>query len=280
MSESWNPVPPASRLRTFFSTPLLLAPFLLPVFLLIVSCGGDGGATLRVLAASSLTEAFQDLARAFEAENPGVRVTLDFGGSQRLRSQLEFGARADVFASADHLQMDLAVTAGLTEGPAADFASNTLVIIAMPNGLVAELPDLVRPGVRLVLAHGSVPVGSYSRQALRSLSQDGASGLGGRFADAVLANLVSEETNVRVVAQKVALGEVDAGIVYRTDVAVARAVGDVRVIPIPAAANVRARYPIAVLRDAPEAELAQAFVRFVLSESSQRRLKEYGFGAP
>ena len=95
--------------------------FLFALAVLMASCGGDGDATLRVFAASSLTEAFTDVARAFEAENPGVRVRLDFGGSQRLRTQLEFGAKADIFASADHLQMDRAVAAGLTSGPAVDF---------------------------------------------------------------------------------------------------------------------------------------------------------------
>ena len=235
---------------------------------------------MRVLAAASLTEAFNDLARAFEAEHPGVTVRLDFGGSQRLRSQLEFGARADVFASADHLQMVQAVAAGLTAGTAADLASNSLVIIAASDGQVSNLPDLARPGVRLALAHGGVPVGSYSRQALRNLAQDDTLGLGIRFDDDVLANLVSEEPNVRTVAQKVALGEVDAGIVYQTDVAVAQAAGNVRVIQIPLPANVSARYPVAVLRDASEAELAQEFVRFVLSAAGQRYLKEHGFGTP
>ncbi len=254
--------------------------FFLGLALLTASCGGDGGATLRVLAASSLTEAFQDLARDFEAENPGVKVKLDFGGSQRLRSQLEFGAKADVFASADHLQMERAVAADLTVGPAADFASNTLVVIAMPEGLVSDLADLARPGVRLILAHGSVPAGSYSRRVLRNLAQGHTLGLGSRFEEDVLANLVSEEPNVRNVLQKVALGEVDAGIVYQTDVTVAHAAGDVRVIPIPTASNVSAQYPIAVLRDAPEAALAQEFIRFVLSEAGQRRLKERGFGPP
>ena len=252
----------------------------LALALLTASCGGDSGATLRVLAASSLTEAFKDVARDFEAENPGVEVKLDFGGSQRLRSQLEFGAKADVFASADHLQMDRAAAAGLTVGPAADFAANTLVVIAMPEGLVRDLADLARPGVRLILAHGSVPVGSYSRQALRNLAQDDTLGLGSQFEEDVLANLVSEEPNVRNVLQKVALGEVDAGIVYQTDVTAARASGDVRVIPIPTPANVSAQYPIAVLRDAPEPALAQEFVRFVLSEAGQRRLKEHGFRSP
>ena len=274
MTKQLKQILPARRLRMFFPSHVLL------IVLLAVSCGGDGGAKLRVLAAASLTEAFTDVAQAFEVDHPGVTVNLDFGGSQRLRSQLEFGAKADVFASADHVQMDRVVAAGLTGGAVIYFVSNTLVVIATAEGQVRGLADLARPGVRLALAHGGVPVGSYSRQALRNLAQDSALGLGSGFDDDVLANLVSEEPNVRLVAQKVALGELDAGIVYQTDIPVAQATGAVRVIPIPATANVNARYQIAVLRDAPEAELARAFVDFVTSEESQRRLREHGFGSP
>ena len=132
----------------------------------------------------------------------------------------------------------------------------------------------------MILAHRSVPVGSYSRQAIGNLAQYDALGLGSRFEEDVLANLVSEEPNVRNVVQKVALGEVDAGIVYKTDVPAAQAAGDVRVIQIPTEANVVARYPIATLRDSTDAALAQEFIRFVLSDAGQRLLKEYGFASP
>lgn len=275
MPESSNPVRRTIRLST-----LLFPPLLLTLLFMTVNCGGDSGQTLRVLAASSLTEAFTDIVRGFEADNPGVTVSLDFGGSQRLRSQLEFGAEADVFASADRVQMDQAVKAGLVRGAPIDFASNALVVIAAQQGRISRLADLAEPGVRLALAHAGVPVGSYSRQVLRNLAMDDALELGSGFDADVLANLVSEEPNVRLVAQKVALGELDAGIVYLTDVPVAQAAGEINVIPIPATANVSARYPIAVLRDAPEADLAQAFVRFVLSEAGQRHLSKHGFGSP
>ncbi|PKB72381.1 MAG: molybdate ABC transporter substrate-binding protein [SAR202 cluster bacterium Io17-Chloro-G6] len=249
-------------------------------FFLFVNCGGDNGTTVRVLAASSLTEAFTDVARAFEAEHPGVKVRLDFGGSQRLRSQLEFGAEADVFASADYVQMDQVAAAGLVKGVPVNFATNSLVMIATQESGLSRLADLARSGVKLALAHAGVPVGSYSRQVLRNLSADGDLGLESGFDDDVLANLVSEEPNVRLVAQKVALGQLDAGIVYQTDVPAAEVVGEVRVIPIPARTNVSARYPIAVLQDAPEADLAHAFVRFVLSKAGQRHLEVHGFGSP
>ena len=275
MAKPTNSHRPTWQLKLFLRFPVLLI-----ALFSTASCGGDSGPALRVLAASSLTEAFTALARDFEAENPSVTVSLDFGGSQRLRSQLEFGAEADVFASADRVQMDQAVAADLIRAPTADFASNTLVVIAISESRVNELSDLARPGVRLALAHGGVPVGSYSRQVLRNLAEDGTLGLGSGFDNDVLANLVSEEPNVRLVAQKVALGELDAGIVYLTDVPVAQATGDIGVIPIPPAANVSAQYPIAVLKSAPEPELAQEFVRFVLSDAGQRLLKEHGFGPP
>jgi len=254
----------------------------IPLLFLIVACGGDGGETLRVFAASSLTGAFNDIARAFEAENPEVEVELDFGGSQRLRSQLEFGAKADVFASADSIQMDLLVAADLVSGAPADFASNALVVIAITDGPVKEISDLALPGVRVVLGQEAVPVGAYSRQLLENLSKDAALGLGLGFKYDVLENLVSGEPNVSFVFQKVALGEVDAGLVYETDMAAAVEMGirNVLFISIPVAANVNARYPIAVMEDASEPELALAFVRFVLSDAGQRLLDAHGFGSP
>lgn len=254
----------------------------IPLVFLIVSCGGDGGASLRVFAASSLTEAFKELAVAFEVENPGVELELDFGGSQRLRTQLGFGAKAGVFASADSVQMDVLVAAGLVSGIPADFASNALVVVAMSNGPVTTISDLGKPGIRLVLGQESVPVGAYSRQVLENLSREAGLGLGSGFKVDVLANLVSGEPNVSFAFQKVALGEVDAGIVYETEIIAASETGakGVIFIPIPAAANVSVRYSIAVLGDASEPELAHAFVEFVFSEAGQRIFGAHGFSSP
>lgn len=261
--------------------PRLAKIFLLPLLFMIVACDGDG-ASLRVFAASSLTGAFNDIALAFEAENPGIRVKLDFGGSQRMRSQLEFGAKADVFASADTIQMDALVEQDLVAGIPVDFALNSLVVLAMAKGPVNEIADLARPGVKVVLANDVVPVGSYSIQVLKNLSQDPIYGLGIGFKDRVLANRVSGEPNVGNLFQKVVLGEVDAGIVYETDTArsLDARTNDIFFISIPDAANVSARYPIAVLEDAPEPELAQQFVQFVLSNAGQTLLHGYGFSSP
>ena len=261
--------------------PRLAKIFLLPLLFMIVACDGDG-ASLRVFAASSLTGAFNDIALAFEAENPGIRVKLDFGGSQRMRSQLEFGAKADVFASADTIQMDALVEQDLVAGIPMDFALNSLVVLAMAKGPVNEIADLARPGVKVVLANDVVPVGSYSIQVLKNLSQNPIYGLGIGFKDRVLANRVSGEPNVGNLFQKVVLGEVDAGIVYETDTArsLDARTKDIFFISIPDAANVSARYPIAVLEDAPEPELAQQFVQFVLSNAGQTLLHGYGFSSP
>ncbi len=262
-----------NKLRSFGPVKI----FLLSILLFSVACSGGDGLTLRVFAASSLTEAFTNIAEEFKAENPGVGIDLDFGGSQRLRSQLEFGAQAAVFASADIMQMDMLVIEDLVYGMPVDFATNELVVITIANGPVNELGDLAKPGVRVVLAQPSVPVGAYSRQVLANLAADG---LGAQFESQVLGNLVSDEANVRFVSQKVALGEVDAGIVYQTDVATTRKFGAIHTIPIPEAFNIKARYPIAVLKTARDTELTQSFVRFVLSETGQILLADQGFSSP
>ena len=247
---------------------------IISLMFVVVSCD-DSETKLRVMAASSLTEAFNDMAEAFEEENLGVDVQLDFAGSQRLRYQLEFGAKADIFASADDLQMDPLLAAEMIDGSTSYFAANTLVLIAANGGLVGTIADLALPGVKLVLAQNSVPAGAYSRQVLINISQGSKS-----FKDRVLSNIVSEEPNVRSVAQKVALGEVDAGIVYRTDVRAARREGDIKVIEFPEESNVGARYPIAVLNNAPERELAEKFRNFVMSEAGQHVLASHGFSSP
>jgi molybdate transport system substrate-binding protein len=263
------------------SLPIRQVKYLLVVLLFVaVSCGGNSGVTLRVMAASSLTEVFKEIGQAFEAATPGVEVALDFGGSQRLRSQLELGAKAGVFASADHLQIDPLMEQELIFGLPQDFAANSLVVISMTDGPVTGIRGLALPGVRLVLAQPNVPAGRYSRQLLKILAQDEALGLGSQFEEDVLSNLVSEEPNVRNVAQKVVLGEVDAGIVYQTDAAAAQAEGDITVFALPPDLNVSARYPIVVLESAADKELARAFVDFVLSEAGQAILDKHGFGSP
>jgi len=235
--------------------------------------GRSQSGTLIVFAAASLTDAFKQIGAAFEAANPGTSATFNFAGSQTLRTQIEEGAPADVFASANSDQMDVLVTDGMIAAEAPRmFLTNQLVVIVPPHNpaKVRSLPDLARAGLKLDLAAPDVPVGSYARQALEKMNTR----IGGDFEARVLANVVSEEDNVKQVVTKVQLGEADAGIVYTSD---AMAAPDVGEIPIAADVNVIAQYPIAPLRHSPQPALAKAFVSYVLSAEGQAILAKWGF---
>lgn len=231
-----------------------------------------GADELHVFAASSLTEAFGEMEERFEAERPGVDVKTAFAGSQVLRLQIEHGARADLFASANASHLRALVDAGFATDAMA-FGHNQLVVIVPsdnPAGLKA-FTDL-RRAQRLVIGTDNVPVGIYTRQVL---NRAGAA-LGEDFAAQVRRAIVSEESNVRLIRAKVELGEADAAIVYRTD---AFASTRVRVIEVPSELNARATYAIGLIADSPRAELAQRFAEFVLSEQGQRILTDHGFEA-
>ena len=237
----------------------------------------DAPRELIIFAAASLTDAMTDLEQIFEAAHPGVDVLMNFGGSSRLATQLQEGAPADVFASANETQMANVVDAGLVVGTPHLFASNRLVIItpaANPAG-IETMADLAQPGVSLILAVPGVPIRDYSDQIIAGLSTPAA--LGADFADAVYANLVSEEDNVRQVVAKVALGEADAGMVYTSDVTPDVA-DDLLTVAIPDAVNVVAAYPIAQLTGGHAPELGAAFVDLVLSEEGRAVLAKWGFG--
>jgi molybdate transport system substrate-binding protein len=233
----------------------------------------SGDETLIVFAAASLTDAFKEMRTAFEAANPGTSLTFNFAGSQTLRTQIEEGAPADLFASANIDQMQVLVVDGMIRSEAPRiFLTNQLVVIVPPHNpaSVRNLPDLARGGLKLDLAAPDVPVGSYARQALDKMNAS----FGGGFEARVLANVVSEEDNVKQVVTKVQLGEADAGIVYTSD---AMAAPDVGRIAIPANLNVIAQYPIAPLGHAEHPALAEAFVDFVLSAEGQAILAKWGF---
>lgn len=235
---------------------------------------GVGGSKLTVYAAASLTEAFRELGSTYEAAHAGSKVEFNFAGSQELRAQIEQGAKADVFASADLRNMKALEDKG-TVSAARVFARNRLVVIVPADNRagVKTLADLARPGLKLVMAQANVPVGQYGLQALDKLAADPAYGT--EYKASVLQNAVSQENNVRAVVSKIALGEGDAGIVYATD---AQSVGArVGTIEIPDAYNVVAEYPIAVVTGAAEAEQAKVWIELVLSEQGQAVLKRYGF---
>lgn len=228
--------------------------------------------TLSVFAASSLTEAFAELEIDFEAADPGVDVVVSTAGSQALRVQIEHGAPADVFASANAEHMQALVTAGLA-GDDVPFAEGELVLVvppANPAG-IGSLEDLPR-ATRLVLGAPEVPVGAYARTMLDRAE----SRYGPGFRARVEAHVVSLEPNVRQVLAKVELGEADAAVVYRSDVAAVRAVA---VIELPADVGVAAQYHAGVLTAAVEPALARRFVEHLRSPAGQAVLTRHGFRA-
>jgi len=226
-------------------------------------------------AAASLTDAFQELGRRLEHRTPGLAVAFGFAGSQQLALQLEQGATADVFASADQRWMSYAQAHDLIAGDPQVFARNRLIVIVPKTNpaRIRGLPDLARRGTKIVLAAEAVPVGKYSRETLHNLGS--LPGMPKSYDSRVLGNVVSQEDNVKGVVAKVQLGEADAGIVYRSDVtpAVSRYV---RTFDIPDEYNVPASYPIALVKGGQSEEAGKAFITLVLSEEGQRVLQQHG----
>lgn len=239
-----------------------------------VACGTSSNEqTVTVFAASSLSSAFTEIGPAFELAHPGTKVVFNFAASSALRQQLEEGAKADVFAPASQSEMATAVANTLIAPTAVQsFASNEIVLLLAPNNPanLQNLAQLSQPGLKLVIAHEEVPAGKYARQVLSQLN-----GLyGDTYAAQVLANVVSNEENVRQVAGKVQLGEADAGFVYRSD---AVAFPELATLPIPTGYNVLAEYPVAPLLAAPQPALAQAFADYLLTPEAQAILQKWGF---
>lgn len=242
-----------------------------------ISSRSAGVMPITVMAASSLTGPFTEIARDFESTRFNSKVLFDFAGSQQLAQQLASGAPADVFASASPQYMDTVVMSGRIQASGVKtFARNRLVVIA-PSSNPADLKnltDLARPRLKLILAAQEVPVGQYSLTFLQKAAVDPAFPPG--FKDRVLANVVSYEQDDKTVVTKVALGEADAGIVYSSDVFGASA-ASLKSLAIPEALNVMAIYPIAVVQDSRTPGLALDFVGFVLGPQGQAILEKYGF---
>jgi len=241
-----------------------------------INIQAQGNQQLVIFAAASLTDAFEAMATAFEAEHPNVEILYNFSGSSTLSTQLSQGAPADLFASANPNQMQSAVDEGRIAGTPQTFAQNRLVLIVPADNPanITSLDDLATDGISLILAAPDVPVRTYTDTMLDLLLNDPA--YGQLYRDAVMANLVSEEPNVRQVSAKIAFGEADAGIVYLSDVTPDIA-EDVLAFPIPNDINTIATYPIAITDDSPNPDLAQEFIDFVLSPTGQSILEEWGF---
>jgi molybdate transport system substrate-binding protein len=236
--------------------------------------GGKQGGTLTVFAASSLTDAFGELADTYEEQHPGVEVRQSFESSLTLLTQIQQGAPADVFASAAQEEMKKAAKDGLLSGKPVVFASNREVIMVPKNNPanIQDFRDAAKPGVKLVLAEEGVPAADYALEILGKANAEYGSG----FRQDVLSNVVSREADVRASVNRVALGDADATFGYASDYT--PDIRDrLRVVPIPPDLNIIATYPIAVLKDARNPELARKWVDLVAREEGQRVLKKWNF---
>ncbi|MBM6401887.1 molybdate ABC transporter substrate-binding protein [Phycicoccus sonneratiae] len=229
------------------------------------SASSDVTGQITVLAAASLTESFTTLGKQFEAAHPGVKVTLSFGASSALATQVTSGAPADVFASASTKNMDTVVAAGAATDPKT-FAENVMEIAVPPSnpGKVTGVDDLARADVKTALCQEQVPCGATAAKVFENAE--------------LTVEPVTLEPDVKSVLSKVTLGEVDAGVVYVTDVKAAGA--DVEGIEIPTDVNASTSYPIAALSESENAATAAAFVDYVLSADGAKVLAAAGFRQP
>ncbi len=226
---------------------------------------GSGDVTIRVYAAASLTDSFTELGKQFESDHPGTEVELNFGPSSGLAQQIGNGSPADVFASASPRNMDALVEAGDAEDPQ-DFAANSMQIAVPPAnpGQVTTLADLAEPGAKVALCQAQVPCGQVAAEVFSNAG--------------ITVQPVTEEVDVRSVLTKVTLGEVDAGVVYVTDVLAA---GDeVEGIEIQSEQNASTTYPIATLTGSDHQDVAADFVELVLSDVGAKVLEQAGFQSP
>jgi molybdate transport system substrate-binding protein len=237
---------------------------------LLTACGNSPSpsttalsGTASVFAAASLTDSFKALGGAFQTAHSGTTVQFSFAGTPTLVTQIEQGASADVFASADTTNMDKLKADGFTAGTSQVFAHNKLEIVVAagnPKGITG-LADLAKPGVIYITEAATVPAGKYALQILASAG--------------VTLKPKSLETDVKSVVSKIELGEADAGIVYVTDVKTAGS--KVTGVPIADSVNVIATYPIVAVKGTKNSALADAFIAYVLSADGQATLQSFGF---
>ncbi len=237
----------------------------------VAACGSEDSASaedgkVTVFAAASLTEAFTELGKRFEEQNEGTTVVFSFGSSSDLAAQIDQGAPADVLASADEPNMEKVVDAGMADGEPEAFAGNVLEI-AVPKGnpgRVKGLADFSDGGLRLAICDLDAPCGNAAGEVLRKAGVD--------------ASIDSYEPDVKAVLTKVELGEVDAGLVYHSDVLAAG--NGIESIVIPSADQVVNTYPIVVVKDAGNPDAGREFIELVLSDEGQAELAKWGFREP
>ena len=228
------------------------------------SSAGQTG-TFTVFAAASLKETFTELGKQFEAAHPGDTVKFSFGASSALATQINSGAPADVFASASPKNMNQVVTAGNASNPQ-DFAKNVMEVAVPPSNpaKVTSVNDLAKSSVKTALCQPQVPCGVVAAEVFKNAK--------------ITVKPVTLQPDVKSVLTQVELGNVDAGVVYVTDVQAAGA--KVKGVTIPADVNASTLYPIAALTHSKESSIAQAFVAYVLSPAGEQVLKAAGFEQP
>jgi molybdate transport system substrate-binding protein len=250
--------------------------------LAIVGCANGGASSvttdeLIIVGAASLKGVLDQVKRAYEARSPGIALTLSTDSSAALEIQIEQGAPADVFLSADAANPIKLFDAGLTDGEPVTFAGNKLTIV-VPSGNpagVTKPSDLARPGIKVIAAGDAVPITTYANQVVANLARE--VDYPADFVEAYSANVVSKEDNVKAVIAKIELGEGDAGIVYVTD---AVASDRVTTIALPDAANVPATYDGVVVKASGNRVAARAFLDWLTGPDGQAILTGFGFLGP
>ncbi len=253
-------------MRSFLAVPLL------SILAVCSSCfaAEDDPNHLTIFAASSLTNAFEELVRTYEEQYPDTDVQLTFAGSQILRFQIEQGASTDLFASANETHMQALVDADLMGTPRTLGITDLVVIVPQQNPAQIERFDDLDQASSIVVGTVYVPIGAYTERVLELASAE----LGDAFVNKVRDRVVSRESNVRLVRAKVELGEADAALVYRTD---ATASKRVRLVPIPEKFNVQARFPIAMTTETTSAGAATRFLDYIASPEARGILESHGF---
>ena len=250
---------------------------MIAVLLLAASAGyAQEPKELTVFTAASLTGAFGEIGQMYKNET-GISVAFNFDGSQALRTQMENGAYADIFVSANQKQMKATEKDGLMNNSSVViFTKNKLSLIVPKDNpaKIVNLSDLAKPGLKIVMGTKDVPVGDYTLQILSKLGNDSA--YGPDYKAKVLSNVISQETNVNYVVTKVALGEADAGFAYVSDIT-ENLTSKVDKIAIPDEYNVIAEYPMGILRESKYPVQSQKFMSRVLSDEGKAVLEKYGF---
>ncbi len=254
------------------------------LILAIVAACSSGGASsaktsveLTVYAAASLKAALEQAVAAYETANAGTTLTISTDSSSALETQIEQGAPADVFLSADTTNPKKLVDAGLADGDAVAFAGNELTVIVPADNpaKIASAADLAKPGIKIIAAGDEVPITRYATQLVENLGKE--PGYPDDFAAAYTKNIASREDNVKAVVAKIELGEGDAGIVYVTD---ARASTKVATFDVPSSANVPATYAGVVVKASANVAAARAFLDWFAGPDGQAILGELGFLPP